>query len=275
MAGGGARAGRRAGRSGCRGGTTRRRAAGRPGWWRPAAGRACADQPLLRRAQGALLGQLCGDALGSLVEFESEEEIAEDYPDGVRELVDGGTWNLLAGQPTDDSELALALARSLIRRGRFEAGEAARAYAAWYESRPFDIGHTTRAALGAAADALRAGQDPAAAARAAARQESRANGSLMRVSPLGIFGHRLAPAELAALAREDARLTHPHPVCVDAGVVFTAAVARAVARGGTPAELADWALAFAREQRLHGGGDRGAGRLRQAPARLRHAARGW
>jgi ADP-ribosylglycohydrolase/fructose-1,6-bisphosphatase/inositol monophosphatase family enzyme len=214
------------------------------------AGQACADPALLRRAQGALLGQLCGDALGSLVEFESEEEIAEDYPDGVRELVDGGTWNLLAGQPTDDSELALALARSLIRRGGFEAADAVRAYVGWYESRPFDIGHTTRAALGAAADALRAGQDPVAAARASARRESRANGSLMRVSPLGIFGHRLETAALAALAREDGALTHPHPDCADAGVVFTAAVARAVAQGGTPAGLADWALGFAREQRL-------------------------
>jgi ADP-ribosylglycohydrolase/fructose-1,6-bisphosphatase/inositol monophosphatase family enzyme len=215
------------------------------------AGRVCADHPRLRRAQGALLGQLCGDALGSLVEFQSEEEIAEDYPDGVRELMDGGTWNLLAGQPTDDSELALALARSLIRRGQFEAGDATRAYVTWYETRPFDVGHTTRAALGAAADALHAGKDPAEAARAAARRESRANGSLMRVSPLGIFGHRLAPAELAALAREDARLTHPHPICGDAGVVFTGVLARAVARGGTPVELADWALASAREQRLH------------------------
>jgi ADP-ribosyl-[dinitrogen reductase] hydrolase len=217
----------------------------------PHPGRACADQAVLRRAQGALLGQLCGDALGSLVEFESEEEIAEDYPDGVRELADGGTWNLLAGQPTDDSELALALARSLVRLGRFDAGEAVRAYAAWYQSRPFDMGHTTRAALAAAAEAVQSGRDPVAAARAASRLESKANGSLMRISPLGIFGHRLGLAELAALVREDARLTHPHPVCADAGVVFTATLARAVAQGGTPAELADWALALAREQRLH------------------------
>ena len=215
------------------------------------AGRACADAATLRRAQGALLGQLCGDALGSLVEFQSEEEIAEDYPDGVRELVDGGTWNLLAGQPTDDSELALALARSLIRQGRFDPADATRAYVGWYQSHPFDIGHTTRAALGPAARALAAGQDPAAAARAAARQESMANGSLMRSSPLGIFGHRLAVAELMAMARADALLTHPHPICGDAGVVFTAAVARAVAGGGSAAGLADWALAFAREQRLH------------------------
>lgn len=215
------------------------------------AGLTCADTARLRRAQGALLGQLCGDALGSLVEFQSEEEIAEDYPDGVRELVDGGTWNLLAGQPTDDSELALALARSLIRRGRFDPADAVRAYVGWYRSNPFDIGHTTRAALGPAASALAAGLDPVAAAIAAARTGSKANGSLMRISPLGIFGHRLPPAELVAAAREDARLTHPHPVCGDAGAVYSATLARAVAEGGTPAALADWALAFAVAQGLH------------------------
>jgi ADP-ribosylglycohydrolase len=209
------------------------------------------DAALLRRAQGALLGQLCGDALGSLVEFQSAEEIAEDFPDGVRELQDGGTWNLIAGQPTDDSELALALARALVHGGAFEPGEVAAAYAGWYETRPFDIGHTTRAALSAAAAARRVGRDAAAAARTAARPESKANGALMRVSPLGIFGQGRDPAALARWAREDARLTHPHPVCQDASALFAVAVAAAVARGGTPAEVADAALAFAREAGLH------------------------
>ena len=65
------------------------------------------------RAQGSLLGQLAGDALGSLVEFQSPNEIRRSYPDGVRELADGGTWNTIAGQPTDDSEMALLLARML------------------------------------------------------------------------------------------------------------------------------------------------------------------
>lgn len=51
------------------------------------------------RAQGCLLGQLAGDALGSLVEFQSPNEIRRSYPDGVRELADGGTWNTVAGQP--------------------------------------------------------------------------------------------------------------------------------------------------------------------------------
>jgi len=72
------------------------------------------------RAQGCLLGQLAGDALGSLVEFQSPSEIRRSYPDGVRKLADGGTWNTIAGQPTDDSEMALLLARRLVKNGSYE-----------------------------------------------------------------------------------------------------------------------------------------------------------
>ncbi len=53
---------------------------------------------ILKRAQGCLLGQLAGDALGSLVEFQTPEQIRREYPNDVRELADGGTWNTIAGQ---------------------------------------------------------------------------------------------------------------------------------------------------------------------------------
>ena len=67
----------------------------------------------LSRAQGCLLGQLGGDSLGSLVEFTSPEAIRRKYPNGVRELADGGTWGTLAGQPTDDSEISRVATSSL------------------------------------------------------------------------------------------------------------------------------------------------------------------
>jgi len=70
-------------------------------------GLATASVEVISRAQGCLLGQLAGDALGSLVEFQTPEEIRQEYPDGVRLLVDGGTWNTIAGQPTTDPEVAL------------------------------------------------------------------------------------------------------------------------------------------------------------------------
>lgn len=59
----------------------------------------CSNNPDRRseisRAQGCLLGQLAGDALCSLVELKSPEEICRNYPNGVRELADGGTWNTI------------------------------------------------------------------------------------------------------------------------------------------------------------------------------------
>lgn len=182
----------------------------------------------LARAQGCLLGQLAGDALGQLVEFRGARDIAAQYPAGVRDLADGGSWNTLAGQPTDDSELALALARSLVEHRRFDPEAVLGRYAAWFDSRPFDIGRTTSAALGAASAAPAGQRVPAA--RAAANAGSEANGSLMRVSPLGVFGAAQS-REAAAWAREDSALTHPSPVCGAACAAFVTAIATAISGG--------------------------------------------
>lgn len=66
----------------------------------------CSSNPDYRsqisRAQGCLLGQLARDALGSLVEFQSPEEICCNYPNDARELADGRTWNTIARQPSSD-----------------------------------------------------------------------------------------------------------------------------------------------------------------------------
>jgi len=177
-------------------------------------GRAVADSARLARAQGALLGQVAGDSLGSLVEFESAEAIRAAFPDGLRTLADGGTWHTLAGQPTDDSEMALALARAIVAEGRYAPEAAFAAYREWYRSGPFDVGSTTRAAL----NGYRMG-------------ESQANGSLMRASPLGVLAHAGGPARAASWGREDSALTHPHPTCCDAVGAFVVAVADAVRHG--------------------------------------------
>ncbi|WP_298135497.1 ADP-ribosylglycohydrolase family protein [Acidiferrobacter sp.] len=181
------------------------------------------------RAQGCLLGQLAGDALGSLVEFCRPEEIRRRYPDGVRDLAAGGTWGTLAGQPTDDSELALLLARMLVAEGRYEAAAAFEAYRYWLHSDPFDCGATI-------ASALRGRPNP----------DSQANGALMRVSPLGIFGAAHPRKVVAAWAHADAALTHPHPVCGQTNALFAAAIAHAVQTGSEPASLyahiREWAI---------------------------------
>jgi len=196
----------------------------------------------LSRAQGCLAGQFAGDSLGSLVEFEDRTAIELRYPGGVRLLSNGGTWGTIAGQPTDDSELALALARSLALLGKYDEEAVAKSYANWYMSGPFDIGGTIRCALSCAVAAAREGAGVARAARSAANRSSQANGALMRISPLGIFGVRLPSPDLAAFARADAVLTHPHIVCQDSNVVYTAAIAFAVRTGGPPDQIYTQAL---------------------------------
>ncbi len=177
------------------------------------------DAQRLARAQGCLLGQAIGDSLGSLVEFESAEAIARAYPQGVRELADHGGRGTIAGQPTDDTEMALALARSVLAAGAYDAKAALAAYRAWLASTPIDIGRTTGAALQGRPDAA-----------------SESNGSLMRVSSIGIWAAG-DPARAAAAAREDSALTHPNPVCGDACAAYAAAIATGIAGGGRDAML--------------------------------------
>jgi ADP-ribosylglycohydrolase len=161
----------------------------------------------------------------------------------VREMVDGGTWNILAGQPTDDSELALILARTLVRERAYDPRVVLQSYLYWYLSRPFDVGSTIGAALEAAGHG-KSEDERLQLALQHASHGSQANGSLMRISPLGIFAAGSPEAGIRC-ARADSRLTHPHPVCQDACAVYTAALAHAVAEGGLPRQCFRAALDLA------------------------------
>ena len=181
----------------------------------------------LARAQGCLLGQVVGDSLGSQVEFKPANEIARLYPGGLRELADGGVYHMLAGQPTDDSEMALTLARAVVREGRYDAAKVLDGYREWLTSRPVDVGTTTeRGLLGLPTT------------------ESESNGSLMRVSPLGVWAAG-DPALAARTARDDSSLTHPNDVCLEACAAYCAAIAAGIGGAG-PAGMVEAALAHSK-----------------------------
>jgi ADP-ribosylglycohydrolase/fructose-1,6-bisphosphatase/inositol monophosphatase family enzyme len=216
----------------------------------PRRGQTVADAGLLSRAQGCWLGQLAGDALGSLVEFQDARSIQQRYPQGVRLLANSDTWHTLAGQPTDDSELALMLARSLVQTERFVPSAIAAAYAYWYRSHPFDLGGTTQQALSAISHAINQGSDPIAAAQQSVNAISQSNGGLMRISPLALFGHAVTDAQLAEWARIDAQLTHPHPVCQDANALFVVAVRHALTTGNPPRAVYEYAKTWATQTNL-------------------------
>ena len=69
------------------------------------------------RYRGVLLGLACGDALGGPVEFLSRDDIATQHPGGLREFIGGGWLDLYPGEITDDTQMTLAIARSLAEKG--------------------------------------------------------------------------------------------------------------------------------------------------------------
>ena len=123
-------------------------------------------------------------------------------------------------RPTDDSELALLLARSLVEHRGLDTEEkspaptpggitaiAARAFRRRGLRRSTWVDNIAQALHAVTSVSIREGK-AAAAAHAAANRSSQANGALMRVSPIGISGAGRPADEVAAAARADARLTH-------------------------------------------------------------------
>ena len=100
------------------------------------------------RRRGALIGLAVGDALGAAVEFKSPGSFAP-----VTGYRSGGPLGLKAGEWTDDTSMALALADSMASVG-WDLNDQAGRYVSWWKTgkysvngRCFDIGITTRSAL--------------------------------------------------------------------------------------------------------------------------------
>jgi ADP-ribosylglycohydrolase len=82
----------------------------------------------------------------------------------------------------------------------------------WYNSPPFDIGTTTTQALRWAGSKALADESPAMLcmrSSGTANQGSKANGALMRVTPLAVWGHAAPAHKLAVWAAQDARCASP------------------------------------------------------------------
>jgi ADP-ribosylglycohydrolase len=175
---------------------------------------------LVARAQGALLGLLVGDALGSGVDGWSPERIRREHPGGVREMLANPELGTMAGQVTDKTEPALVLARSLAAHHEFDAGAVREQYVRWLDS-----GATVR--------------DPATVAALSddTPLELASNAALVRVAPLGIFGARIWSGVSELLAREEGAITHVDPVCLTANELFAVAIATAVHKPIAPRSL--------------------------------------
>jgi len=120
----------------------------------------------------------------------------------------------------------------LVQARQYDDEKVAEAYGRWYGSHPFDIGGTTRMALSAA---HRSQKDKAAAAQDNANRDSQSNGSLMRISPIGVWARD--PKIAAHAAERDSKLSHPNQACVTACASFAAAIAKGIKTGDRDAML--------------------------------------
>jgi ADP-ribosyl-[dinitrogen reductase] hydrolase len=180
------------------------------------------------RCRGTLIGLAVGDALGAAVEFRSPGSFAP-----VTGYRDGGPHGLDAGEWTDDTSMALALADSIATVG-WDLNDQADRYVQWWKTgkysvngRCFDIGITTRSALvnyATKKDALTSGDRS---------DRASGNGSIMRLAPVPMrYGHLYAEQldELSRLAEESSVPTHASDQCVSA-CRYLAAVLAALIHG--------------------------------------------
>lgn len=183
------------------------------------------DLTLEQRALGAFLGFAVGDALGATVEFMTRREIETKY--GVhRKMIGGGWLHLAPGQVTDDTEMALALGRSLIARRGFDIADVCEHFAEWLKSGPVDIGNTCRRGI---RRYMIHGTTEGEYCEGDA-----GNGAAMRILPLALATfHRPELFEDWALAQ--ARTTHHHPLSDDGTLAFGRMVHALLGGGGIKA----------------------------------------
>ena len=162
------------------------------------------------RALAAFLGFAVGDALGATVEFMTKAEIAARY--GVhREIVGGGWLRLTPGRVTDDTEMTLALGRSLLRSGELDVRDVCEEFAAWLKAGPIDIGNTCRRGIRRYLTEGTTEGPPF--------EGDAGNGAAMRILPIALA--TLGRPDLAGpWSLAQGHITHHHPLSDAAGLTL-------------------------------------------------------
>lgn len=197
------------------------------------------------RVIGALLGAHAGDSLGATCEFQSQQEIATQYPTGLDKIVGGGAFNWSAGHATDDTDMmrGLLLAYSEVQSDQDIALLAGKHFLDWYTgdwpgrkagSRPVDIGGATAEGLSRFAKTKNPDESGAGQGRAG-------NGSLMRCLPTGLF--RTDEKTIISESTRISRITHRDDGCQISCAAYNWLVAKLL-DGQSPAEAVDAAEAL-------------------------------
>ena len=174
-------------------------------------------------AAGVLLGIACGDALGRPVEFQQTATIQRRHG-RVTDMLSSGTHGQPAGTITDDTEMALCIARSLVESGQFDPNDVTDRFAEWYQSEPFDIGILTSTVLRRLRDGDAWDEAGIDEWNHLPEGSNAGNGSVMRCAPYGIAFADDADA-LITVSRASSAITHADPRCQWGCVILNSTLA--------------------------------------------------
>ena len=188
---------------------------------------------------GCLVGLAIGDALGSPLEFKSRAEIENEYKTPVRDYLPRSEPELVAGHEevqlptrpagatTEDTQLSLLLAESLIaKKGQLDPAHFGPLLTTVLDTALVEF-------LGATSyEALQSAKTTGEYSAGGEGERSAGNGVATRIAAIGLL-HAYGPFEREKFwddCKKVAWLTHRNPVAVGAGIGVAQAI-RLMARG--------------------------------------------
>ncbi|TYB51835.1 ADP-ribosylglycohydrolase family protein [Nonomuraea sp. PA05] len=169
----------------------------------------------VQRAIGAVVGSAVGDALGAPFEFGPAGAFSSRFPvpGAGGEMAGGGGWD--AGEATDDTQMAVHIAESLLERGGLDLPDIFARFQQWAADEPKDIGLQTE-------DVLTRGLpwDQAATAHYRTSHRAAGNGALMRATPSAVYFARDGRQATMEAARRITALTHGDPAAWEGTAIF-------------------------------------------------------
>ncbi|MEZ0166809.1 ADP-ribosylglycohydrolase family protein [Kineococcus sp. LSe6-4] len=171
------------------------------------------------RVMGALVGSAVGDALGAPFEFGPPDAFSARFPTAARgvrtEMCGGGPLGWEPGEFTDDTQMALLLAQSLVAHRELDGADVFDHFRTWAQAGPPDIGVQTSAVLLSGLP-----WDAAAVEHVRAGHRAAGNGSLMRTTPAALFFAGAGREATVDAARRQSALTHGDPAAGEGCALF-------------------------------------------------------